>query len=521
MGPIEDNEVKKRLIFAFALMAMGLNGMAQDMAPQGVQGLRRGLSPNDYGLREAQNGTDRYRALLKTHKEAVRLGFDVDYTGIDTLRIEIPEGAESIPLTPRNDFRGLTLIVTNNVKNFFLFGYVGKTHEVAVEKALIDGGDFGSIDALARGSKVLIVNDQNPWVANRIGYNSAAYRKDLLVLNNGVAQNSVTASYATPASDPKCVYFDFHADTLTFKNLTFLRTEGCANKTYLVSVKNRNNVLIDNIAVATPKSKLLADAVISVTNAANVTISNTTVDGTYSAAGRADGYGYAFSLNNLWNSRFVNVTAHGNWGVFGTNCLSATELDSCDINRFDIHCYGKDVVCRNCSFRNKQTQFGSFYGTLRFENCLFDDCLPIRVRGSYNAYTPFDIELADCTFRATARYHALINIQYKQTEPNSRPELKERCWPNVKISNLRVELPPLVRRVVLFDPTGETSVCKEAVGYMSEVTVDGLEVYRNGREANCEFVLSSVKVTTKKPFWLERKNEQGKNRWTENIVSGI
>ena len=69
------------------------------------------LTPFDFGLTEALSNIERYEVIFKTHQEALKLGVDVDYSGIDELHIEIPKGATPIPLSKRTDFKGLKLYV--------------------------------------------------------------------------------------------------------------------------------------------------------------------------------------------------------------------------------------------------------------------------------------------------------------------------------------------------------------------------------------------------------------------------
>ncbi len=75
------------------------------------------ISPLDFGLREAANGTDRFNVLYNTHTKALAIGAEVSYAGIDTLEIELPPDFKSIPLGPRTDFGGLVMYVTNKGKN--------------------------------------------------------------------------------------------------------------------------------------------------------------------------------------------------------------------------------------------------------------------------------------------------------------------------------------------------------------------------------------------------------------------
>ena len=249
--------------------------------------------------------------------------------------------------------------------------------------------------------------------------------------------------------------------------------------------------------MTTPKSRMNADGVFGITNSVKVTFRDVTVDGTYSGYGASRGYGYAFSLNNLWNTVFERVTADGNWGVFGTNHLSNTTLTECDLNRFDIHCYGRDVLLRRCTLRQRQTQFSSMYGTLTFDSCRFIDCIPVRIRSSYNAYTPFDIEMRDCTFEMTTRHHSLVNVMLLDTATNARPELSVKCWPNLKIENMTVVAPALVGTLNLYEPTGKLSELRKPVDYIDHVVVNGLKVVRpNGKSAKVNVKLSSREFLT-------------------------
>lgn len=101
-------------------------------------------------------------------------------------------------------------------------------------------------------------------------------------------------------------------------------------------------------------------------------------------------------MNNVWNSRFVGVKATAKWGAFGNNNVSRVELEGCDINRFYIHCYGRDVYCYHTVFRNGYNQFSSMMGDLVYEDCTFDDFVPVLFEQSYSAYTSFQLTMKDC-----------------------------------------------------------------------------------------------------------------------------
>lgn len=455
------------------------------------------ISPLDFGLQEAESGIERYQALYNAHVQAMASGAEVSYKGIDTLEIELPPDFQSIPLGPHTDFGGLVLYVTNNVQDAALFAMHNTSKTVKIPGKMVDDGEFQSVPELAEGDKLLILTDQNPWT-ERIGYGYRVYRQDILWIHNGKAMNQPIASWNTDSTKMLASFVSVEPSQKMFRGLTLHRSDDSKYKTYCLSLSGQYNVVVEDVHVTTPRSRMIADGVFSVWNCVRVTFRDVTVDGTYSGYGRWRDYGYAFSLNNLWNTSFEKVRADGNWGVFGTNSLSNTTLTDCDINRFDIHCYGRDALLKRCTLRQRQTQFSSMYGTVTFDSCRFIDCIPVRIRSSYNAYTPFDIEMRDCTFELTMRYHSLVNVLLLDTVENSRPELSNKCWPNLRVSNMTVIAPLTVRSMNLYDPTGTLSELKKPVDYISEVKVTGLNVIRpNGRPANIKINLSSREFLTK------------------------
>lgn len=437
-----------------------------------LSAIAQNLSPRSFGLDTATTNESRYRVLFTTHTAALQQGVDVSYAGIDTLTIAVPHDAKSIPLTRHNDFGGLVLYVHNSSHHLTIFSKTQSRQPIDLSAEAVDKGDFQHIDALAKGDYLVVLQDKHPWVAERIGYAYPAMRSDILLVHDGMALNRPVAPYSTDSTLLSSSYCTVDTCRTVIENLHFYRMADATHKAYCIGLSNANNVLIRHIDIHTPKSTLTADAAISVSNCTNITLEDVVVDQTYSGKGK---YGYALSFNNTWNSRFVRVEADGIWGVFGSNNMNNTTLINCDLNRFDIHCYGRDVLCKGCIFRQKQTQFSSFYGTLTFDSCQFIDCIPVRIRSSYNAYTPFDIVMRNCSFQATLRHRHLINVMLLDPNANRRPELSEKCWPNVSIENMEVVLPFGVNSFVLYDPTGTTSICKkQQFGYLSHIAINGL-----------------------------------------------
>ena len=467
----------KRLII-IALMALVATTQAQ-------------ISPLDFGLREATTGIERYQALYNAHVEALKQGVTVSYDSIDTLELEMPENWRSIPLGRYTDFGGLVLYVTNHSHHGALFTLTQGTTALEMDKMMVDSLDYRSIPELAQGWHLLILKDKKPWTERR-GFGYMQYRNDLIVVHDGQGLNSPVMPWNTDSTILNASYVDIDTAEKVFRNITMHRMKGCTFRTTLISVSGQYNVRIERVHVTTPKSKMIADGIFSISNSANITLFNIKVEGTYSGKGRPDKYGYAFSLNNLYNSHFEYINAWGNWGVFGSNNLNRTYLLGCDIDRFDIHCYGRDAFLRECTLIGRQTLYTSFYGKATFDYCYFKDYVPVRVRSSYNAYTPFDIEIRNCTFELTPKHHYIVRINLLDTADNPRPELKEKCWPNLLVDGMTVIVPWTVGKLYAYDPCDNLKDLKREIGYISNVELKNIKMIRpSGRP-----VKIPIKLTT-------------------------
>jgi hypothetical protein len=185
---------------------------------------------------------------------------------------------------------------------------------------------------------------------------------------------------------------------------------------------------------------------------------------------------------------------HGNWGVFGTNNVNVASFEDSDINRFDIHCYGRDISFKNVMFRNKYNQIASVFGKITFDGCTFVNFCPILNGTSYNAYVGYDIVMKDCVFDITRGKNILIHQGRIDGVVNVRPELSERCIPNVTISNLTVMVPDDVPNVYLFYFKGDETVERE-LGYLDNVSLSGIRFeYTEGNRAPANFFLSNLSL---------------------------
>ncbi|MDY5969655.1 MAG: hypothetical protein SPJ13_06560 [Bacteroidales bacterium] len=455
--------MQNRCLAWFFAMAMPLCGAAQ-----------RTLSPLEFGLDTASSGESRYMALYHAHLAATRQHLFLDYSHVGDIDLDIPADAQPIPLTDSCDFHGITITVSNHTKDITLFALQGNAVETVVPQSLIDEGDFRSQPSLANGRHLLLIKDQKPWT-QRQGFGYYHYRHDILSVVDGIAENHVIMPYSdTTTSKASCLAVHVDGKRRTVSNVTLRRKENATFKTYFINVSRMSNVLLENITLVTPNDpKKYSDAALSINNCVHVTVRNLLVDGSYS---QTDQYGYGISLNNVWDVHFEHVVGRNcSWGVFGANNLSDVTLEDCDLNRFDIHCYGRNVTLRRCLFSDQRVQYSSVFGTILYDSCTFRRCVPLYIRPSYNAQVPFDVVMRRCTFE-TSSIRGRVNLfdmGALHPETNPRPELSQKCWPNVTIQDLTIRLGFGVRRVYLFRIEGGPRDTAP-LAYCDHITLDGL-----------------------------------------------
>jgi hypothetical protein len=443
--------------------------------------------------------------LQRTHKEAERLGVGVSYKGIKEIHLEIPSNAQSIPLTHYTDFAGVTLQVENKQKNFSLFSLASELLPVAIDGKEIDNRDFSHNQTLRSGTKMLVIEDETPWVENRIGHDYGATRKDIMLIKNGKSKNGPVQSYCTSSSSPKGSYCDAAVTAKkVIKNIRFNRASTSTKKTYFVKIENQYNVELSNITINTPEgSELYADKAIGITNCINVFIADVTINGTYSLLEKSEDsqrYGYGISLNNTYDVNVYNMYARANWGVFGNRNVHKAFLKDCDINRFDIHCYGKDISFEDCNFVSLYNQFSSVYGLISFTNCTFTDFTPILMGHSYNAYTAYDVRFEKCTFNLDKKHYSIISFSGFTIEENKRPELKEKCLPNVTMLDCRVNLAEGMKKWYVYN-TQKTKDYEGRFSHISEVRIERLST--NGGPATKEVFSKNIETVKNVQLHIE------------------
>lgn len=271
------------------------------------------------------------------------------------------------------------------------------------------------------------------------------------------------------------------------------------------------------MTIITPNNAMNGDSAIDIINSASLSLENIRIEGTYS---QKDKYGYGISMNNVYDVSFNQLYAHGDWGVFGTNNTQNVSLINCDINRFDIHCYGRDVTFKKCVFRNLYNQFSSVYGTIRFVQCSFIDCVPVLLEYSYNAYTGFDLVFEKCYYKVSDALgkNCIVNVGYLNEEKNSRAELMEKCWPNVRINGMQIDLPSSVDKVYLMHLRKKVSYTR-ALGYASEFSLRKITVNGNKKGKRVELQLSNYEIPIQHKIKVTQKRNTHPNLSIKDNIS--
>ena len=178
-------------------------------------------------------------------------------------------------------------------------------------------------------------------------------------------------------------------------------------------------------------------------------------------------------------------------------------MKNCDFNRFDIHCYGRDVSFENCNFVDLYNQFSSVYGLISFKKCTFTNFRPVLIESSYNAYTAFDVKFEECVFNFDAEHYSVIDFSGFGKEINSRPELREKCLPNVTMKECSVNLIDGQKTWYVYN-TKKTKDFDGDFSYISKVVIEGLST--NDNTAKMETFSLKVKTENNVELKFDNKN---------------
>ncbi|MBO4307143.1 MAG: hypothetical protein J5848_02390, partial [Bacteroidales bacterium] len=106
---------KYGLLMVFVLMTwLPVMGQQPDRVQGNPAANHSTVNPIEYGLLQAKDGMERYEILYACHKDAFDYHRPLSYAGIDTIWLDIPDNAKSLPLPYTTDFAGVVVFVANN-----------------------------------------------------------------------------------------------------------------------------------------------------------------------------------------------------------------------------------------------------------------------------------------------------------------------------------------------------------------------------------------------------------------------
>ncbi len=288
-----------------------------------------------------------------------------------------------------------------------------------------------------------------------------------------------------------------------------MESSTCMTRCFLI--ENQNRVTISNVIINTPVNALYGDAAISLQNCTNSLLKDIVINGTYSQLKR---YGYGIMFNNLWNTTILRLKGDGKWGIFGNNNVNVAHLKDCCINRFDIHCYGRDIDFENCTIFRLYNQYSSIYGKISYRNCVFDAAIPCLLTSSYNAYTPFDLFFENCIMKMTSLNDGIIYIMGIPKQENERFELAKKCLPNIKIDNCQIEFKEPLKECYIFK--SDTQRLPISFGYISQIVLNKIDISSDA--VVCK--ISNIDLFTDDviDYKMEKLSTKGSNKISPIVV---
>lgn len=444
------------------------------------------LSPYMFGYSKSN---DNYNAIYATHVAANLLNTTISYEGISEVNIRINTGFISIPLTGKDDFCGAVFHITNtqSTGSYVLFTLSG-ANDIIPNTITLDNVRSGNYSLDNNKQYTLFVKDTNLWTARR-GATSTEdrYREDVICIRNNKSINYPCTPYNTDVSI-ECTLMVDKPYQRYLRNLTLIREDGVGMIKFF-TIEYCSNMEISNINMNTIKSSSTpnnGDNAFFLHYCALFNITNVNINNVYSVTGSGHGY----ELDTVYHIVYDNITGYdNNWGIFGANNVNDVAIYNSNINRFDVHCYGRDIKFYNCTFTgNKYNQFSGMYGIISFEDCIFSSqFLPYLQEGTYNAYTFHELIFRNCQFYSSRGLY-LFGFE-KATNPRS--ELANKYLPSIRMENITYYSSNTFNLIVVDSPLTPDGDFQGMMG-LYDVTVNGL---RFASTSGQNFSLSSSVIT--------------------------
>lgn len=360
---------------------------------------------------------------------------------VTELHITLPKNFKGFYITRSVDFCNIKVYVKNIHKysTLFIWSRKDEIQEVEINKDEIDLKNIDFTKYFGRKDVILHLYDNNELV-HRLGYEYGAHKSDMIEVASGYFKNQPCTPYNEEEVDLTCYFVETKKEITYIKNITIIRKDSL-HVTTAINIEWNSNVVLDNISVYTDidieNNNIYSDTAIKINNCTSIKVNNLIIKNTYSSKSNS---GYGISCNSVYDIQFENIKTTSEWGVFGTNYMNKVAIYNSTINRFDIHCYGKDILFNNVNFYGVENQFSGIVGYIKFDNCVFNENFrPITYEGSYQLYLKHDVIFYNCTWYKTNESY-LLNVYNMGSRYNdsARKGYEKKYIPNIYIDNMKV-----------------------------------------------------------------------------------
>jgi len=91
-----------------------------------------------------------------------------------------------------------------------------------------------------------------------------------------------------------------------------------------------------------------------------------------------------------------------------------------------------------------------------------------------------------------------VRVNLLDTADNPRPELKEKCWPNLLVDGMDVIVPWTVGKLYAYDPCDNLKDLNREIGHISRVQLKNIRMMRkSGKPVKIPILLTTHEFKTK------------------------
>lgn len=364
------------------------------------------------------------------------------------------------------NFDGLTLDCTNNNSQRNLFSLVSEP--LSSEASTIEDLAADEIFNMARG--LIFAYDPTPLYKRSGDHDYNYFRHDVFLVENNIVLGSPCLPYDAE-TQLELSYIILNYNSTQVRNLNVIR-RGDADLRVLYAVY-QYNLIVDNLCVDTLVNFDEMDGAFSIDNVHTLIFNNITINKGYRDTRGAN---YIFELYWITNLLCNNIkAAYSTWGCFGTRGINGAHIQNSTINRFDIHCYGKNILATNCIFVNNFNQCQCTTGYITFRNCSFIDHRGLMIYDT-PVGVPCKVTYEDCDIELKSDSGHLLLFRIRESSNINARLFNNFYLPDLNVVNCKVSYveKPSTWNSLYMISRASSSITPPLVDNTVNISVDGL-----------------------------------------------